>query len=92
MRNSRISAIAIAATLAGGVVIPAGGAATAEAVQTTQAQPKVRSESPRVERKRKRQRLFGGFGPVMLYGRSVKTGRTVAQDKREARKRRNKRK
>ncbi|WVR18319.1 hypothetical protein y223_00039 [Bordetella phage PY223] len=49
-----------------------------------------RSESPRVEQKRKRRTLRSYFEAPMLYASHMTSARTVAQDKRRARKRKNK--
>jgi len=64
------------------------GLASPQAAQPVTKQA-ARSESPRVTPNRKRRTLRSYFEAPMLYGRHVTSTRTVAQDKRQAKKRRN---
>lgn len=65
------------------------GLASPHAAQPVQKQA-ARSESPRVTRNQKRRTLRSYFTPAMFYATHVTSTRTVAQDKRAAKKRRNK--
>lgn len=81
MRKSRFAAALAVAAMGMGLASP-------QAAQPVQKQA-ARSESPRVTKNQKRRTLRSFFEAPMLYGRTVTSTRTVAQDKRQAKKRKN---